>query len=250
MTILQYVSWSSKSSPEHFLLHLRQGQILPFVSRDAEGRSVLHFAAQRGNLSILNYVLSLSRHVDVDARDIRGQTPLHYAVQCKRTETIDLLVARGSRVRAIDTNGCTVLHCAVMHNNVAAIKRLLELGAADDLLLLDRDERTPFQVALRWKASESVQYIMDLGIQGTYGQPTDIAPPSQARHRGLRDNGQFRERAPFAIRQIQVETSYHRCSRLHHPIRCLPLIHNSAMDLSCNNRRRQIVERLYYSVVV
>jgi hypothetical protein len=63
-----------------------------------------------------------------------------------------------------------------MHNNVAAIKRLLELGAADDLLLLDRDERTPFQVALRWKASESVQYIMDLSIQGTYGQPTDIAP--------------------------------------------------------------------------
>lgn len=176
MTILQYVSWSSKSSPEHFLLHLRQGQILPFVSRDAEGRSVLHFAAQRGNLGILNFVLSLSGHVDVDARDIRGQTPLHYAVQCKRTETIDLLVARGSRVRAIDTNGCTVLHCAAMHNNVAAIKRLLELGAADDLLLLDRDERTPFQVALHWKASKSVQYIMDLSIQGTYGQPTDITP--------------------------------------------------------------------------
>jgi len=179
MTILQYVSWSSKSGPEHFLSLLQHDQIHAFTSRDAEGRSVLHFAAQRGNLGILNYALSLSGYMDMDVRDRKGRTPLHYAVQSKRTEAIDVLVARGATLRAIDTTGCSVLHYAAMYDNIAAIERLLQLGANHDLGLPDRDGNTPLQAALRRRALKAARFLIDLNNKGLCGQVTGMSAPLQ-----------------------------------------------------------------------
>lgn len=147
MTTLQYMAWSSQNSLEHFLPYARHGNAYDFISKDDEGRSALHFAARRGNLEILDHILQLSGDIGINSRDIRGYTALHYAVQNKRTDTLGLLVHQSADLHAVDPRERTVLHHAALQNNVAAVQRLIELGAEKDELAVDHNGRTPHAVA-------------------------------------------------------------------------------------------------------
>jgi ankyrin repeat protein len=166
MTILQYAAWSSKSEPQHLVPYLQFGEIYPILARDYAGRSLLHFAAMRGNMAILKYFLSLPHDVGLKIRDISGQSVLHYAVHSKRTEAIDFLVSNGADIDAVDTKGRTVLHCAAAKNNLAAIKRVVSLGGRGSLYLRDQDGRTPADLAYRYKAFEAAECLKSLSAEG------------------------------------------------------------------------------------
>lgn len=166
MTILQYAAWSSKSEPQHLVPYLQCGEIYPFLARDYAGRSLLHFAAQRGNIAILKYFLSLSHDVGLKIRDTSGQSVLHYAVHSKRTEAIDLLVSNGANIDAVDTKGRTILHCAAAKNNLAAIERVVALCGRGSLYLRDHDGRTPAELAYRYKAFEAADCLKSLTVEG------------------------------------------------------------------------------------
>ncbi|CAM9903168.1 unnamed protein product, partial [Choristocarpus tenellus] len=58
---------------------------------DEEGRTPLHFAADRGQLGVLSKLLELD--AVVDSRDADGMTPLAYAVACDHKEVVALLVS-------------------------------------------------------------------------------------------------------------------------------------------------------------
>jgi serine/threonine-protein phosphatase 6 regulatory ankyrin repeat subunit A len=162
MTILQYVAWSSKSQPEHLVPYLQCGEIYPFLARDYAGRSLLHFAAQRGNTAILKYFLSLPHDAGLKIRDISGQSVLHYAVHSKRTEVIDLLISNGADINVVDKKGRTILHCAAVKNNLAAIERVVALVGRDSLYLRDHYGRTPAELAHRYKAFEAESRLKSL----------------------------------------------------------------------------------------
>lgn len=182
MSVLHYIAWSSKSGPEHLLPYVRKDDVIPFISRDSDGRSILHFAAQRGNLAILRFICDIPGGVAVTGKDIRGQTPLHYAVQSKRVDAIDILVNRGASIFDVDSMGRTVLHCAAKRNNVAAVTRLLELGANKNLFSLDKTGRTPLTLAYHHKASAVVQYLVSLGICGFDANCDDTTSSFEAHH--------------------------------------------------------------------
>ena len=165
MTIIQYASWSSKSEPRHLVPYLKPGEISPLLARDYAGRSLLHFAAHRGNIAILKYLLSLSHEIGLNTRDMGGQSVLHYAAQCKRTEAINLLLSKGADVDAVDTKGRTVLHCAAARNNLPAIKRVVKVCGKRTLWSQDRDGRTPAELAYRHKAFKVNDYLNSLGAQ-------------------------------------------------------------------------------------
>jgi ankyrin repeat protein len=166
MTILQYAAWSSKSEPQHLVPYLQFGEIYPFLARDYAGRPLLHFAAQRGNIAILKYLLSLPHDVGLKIRDTSGQSVLHYAVHSKRIEAIDFLVSNGADINAVDTKGRTVLHCAAARNKVAAIERVVALSGRNSLYLRDEDGRTPAELAYRYKAFEAVECLKSLSPEG------------------------------------------------------------------------------------
>ncbi|CAM9277259.1 unnamed protein product, partial [Ectocarpus sp. 8 AP-2014] len=48
---------------------------------DEEGRTPLHFAADRGQSTVISSLLALG--AAVDSRDADGMTPLAYAVACE-----------------------------------------------------------------------------------------------------------------------------------------------------------------------
>lgn len=59
--------------------------------QDEEGRTPLHFAADRGHAAAASRLLELGARID--AQDSDGMTPLAYAVACENEKAIEVLVS-------------------------------------------------------------------------------------------------------------------------------------------------------------
>ena len=71
------------------------------LSVDNDGRTCLHFAASRGNLDVLSYLVGRVSLEDVEKQNIRGRRPFHYATESSRAAgIIDILMKRGYNVYA------------------------------------------------------------------------------------------------------------------------------------------------------
>ncbi|XP_077977718.1 uncharacterized protein LOC144433285 [Glandiceps talaboti] len=88
----------------------------------------------------------------IDAKDVYGSTPLHYAAMRRNGEfAVDELIRAGKRrkksdfIEAKDNQGMTPLHVACMHQNVYIVQKLKEQGAKLDAE--DDEKRTPFHLA-------------------------------------------------------------------------------------------------------
>ena len=161
MNIPQYVC-SSKSSRLIDLFRCSRGNVSSLQVTDEEGKTTLHHACQRGNLELIEFLLNEQKDA-VSHPDWCGRTLMHYATESGRSaQVIELLVSRGFDPRAVDHQGRTVLHDAASGRSVAAIEKLIELGAADDLNALDDDSRTPLQLAALCGRAEAVELLRSL----------------------------------------------------------------------------------------
>ena len=82
-------------------------------ARDDRGRSSLHFAATKANSTMLN--LLLEYHANVSIRDERQNMPLHLAACTNNIETVTALLRAGADARAKDGSGFTALSYAESH---------------------------------------------------------------------------------------------------------------------------------------
>ena len=83
MSISHYLDWSSRSTPQTF----QRGRLCDeagLLAVDALGRTCLHFAAARGNLGVLAYLVGRVEVDDLSKRDVNGKTPFHYADRSSR----------------------------------------------------------------------------------------------------------------------------------------------------------------------
>jgi len=129
------------------------------VNTDKEGRPLLCEAIQNEQKQT---VLFLLQHgADVDAKDKREFTPLHYAAEKGYAEIAELLIEKGANVNATDTNKETPLHIAVLcgHKDVA-----LALLAAEAFVNAENSmSRTPLHYAAREGHSEAVKVLLAHG---------------------------------------------------------------------------------------
>ncbi|MBV2145604.1 MAG: ankyrin repeat domain-containing protein [Wolbachia endosymbiont of Pissodes strobi] len=94
-------------------------------ARDEKGRTVLHYAVDAKTVRLL-----VEKGVNVNAADARGYTALHLAVTEKRIETVRELIKSGANANAEEYgNKCTPLHLACMVGKVEVVKELVEAGA-------------------------------------------------------------------------------------------------------------------------
>lgn len=86
-------------------------------------------------------------HLDVNAADILGWTPLHYIANRSgdHYRSFSKVVDAGGQIDARTMLDYTPLHLAASQGNLEIVKRLLELGA--DKEALNADQRTPFHLA-------------------------------------------------------------------------------------------------------
>ncbi|KAM3298985.1 hypothetical protein ACQJBY_040469 [Aegilops geniculata] len=83
--------------------HLESG--VEINARDSRKRTPLHWAVDRGHLGAVE-LLVLS-NADVNAQDDEGQTPLHYAVRREREDIAQLLVGQHADLQIKDGDGNT-----------------------------------------------------------------------------------------------------------------------------------------------
>ncbi|NER51420.1 MAG: protein kinase [Symploca sp. SIO1A3] len=124
---------NSESNQQEDLAELMIAKIEDINTRDNKDRTKLHFAAMLSRKETAE--LLIAKGIDVNAKDRDGKTPLH-SVRSK--EVAELLIAKGADVNAKDKNGWTPLH-SVRSKEVAEL--LIAKGA--DVNAKDKNGRTP-----------------------------------------------------------------------------------------------------------
>jgi len=66
----------------------------------------------------------IDKGADVNARGVRGVTPLHVASNYGRMEEVELLLAKGANVQAKDDTGLTAADLAEERGHFEVVKRL------------------------------------------------------------------------------------------------------------------------------
>ncbi|MCL2104127.1 MAG: ankyrin repeat domain-containing protein [Kiritimatiellaeota bacterium] len=96
--------------------------------RDAIARYLID-TNQKGEQPDFKYIKHFaSQGANVNAKDVFGRTPLHWAAICGNIEAIKFLVSQGADVNARDSKGYTPLHQAA-RGNIEAVKFLVSKGA-------------------------------------------------------------------------------------------------------------------------
>ena len=71
----------------------------------------------------------LKQHVDVNAPDVDGMTPLHWAAHWDELELAKMLLAAGANAKATNRYGVTPLHEATLVADVPLMEAFLKAGA-------------------------------------------------------------------------------------------------------------------------
>lgn len=101
---------------------------LHFGDEEHRRWACLHYAAARGDLEALEWILAEGG--DVDVRNGAGRTPLAEAAKRGRLEAVRTLLDHGAEIDVYDTrSGFTPLHLAAEDNRAAVVRRLLASGA-------------------------------------------------------------------------------------------------------------------------
>ncbi|KAL8713773.1 MAG: hypothetical protein Q9220_002300 [cf. Caloplaca sp. 1 TL-2023] len=184
LSISHLIAHSNRSTVVDFL-HGQAYDMMDLWTADRFGRTCLHLAAKRGNLSILEYLLIRAPPHEVTRKDSQGRTPLHYSVQSSRcASTIDLLLANGGQVFTRDDSGCNLLHHASRWGNLKAIRKTLSLDAGRTLLCRDAYGRMPSHYATRALSGTST-YLSKLESTTCAGFADNISSSQAQSHQQI-----------------------------------------------------------------
>lgn len=162
----------------------------------ANQRSALHYAAAFGHLPAAEWLIC-EQMAEVDAADMDGNTPLHFAVLLRKMDVVKLLVGNGANscklnndelmpvsycqdtemfealfspeghkdIEAMDSNKRTLLHYAAQHaHSEAIISQLLTIAEDPHLLQADIHGDTFLHVAAKAGNVEAVKALKTSGF--------------------------------------------------------------------------------------
>ncbi|MDQ7825751.1 MAG: ankyrin repeat domain-containing protein [Candidatus Eremiobacteraeota bacterium] len=98
-------------------------------SRDKDGKTPLHYAAEGGHLEIVDILITRGANVKTECNV--GMTPLHLAVMNAHREVSLLLINRGANINARSKFGLTPLKVARTSNKPHMVEILKEYGAKE-----------------------------------------------------------------------------------------------------------------------
>ena len=83
------------------------------AKNETEAHPLLHWAALESQIPVMNYLISqlgeLPAQFDIDARNPRGETALHWACLRGHVRAVHLLLEHGAKIFAVDDRGYSAL---------------------------------------------------------------------------------------------------------------------------------------------
>ena len=123
------------------------------------GRTALHAAAAAGNhLDVVQFLIE--KGADLNARDADGMSPLDEAVRRGSLSSTAILLANGARLNERNTQtGETPINEAAYRGHSSLVVYLLQFHP--DLRILDKQNRSPLDNAIRMGKEESSLLLLD-----------------------------------------------------------------------------------------
>lgn len=152
---------AAKKHKEEFALKLCELTDVDVNYQDAEGRTVLHWAAANGLNSLLRTLLTESE-LDFAACDQNGETPMLLAAKNKQSESVKLLGAYDKDINRQGQNGFTILHWVIIHGDHDLLEELLE-SETIDINVKDSEGNTPLVLAASLKRYSCMRLLLKKG---------------------------------------------------------------------------------------
>lgn len=140
------------------------------------GKSPLHISASKGNLSLIQNLLS-SKNIQINIKDANGSTPLMLAAGSSLICVNELLKA-GADPTIVNLKGYTPLHFACANGRLDVIERLLLCNDVNINLGDDIHIDTPLNLALKGGQSNVVKYLLEHGAILTNSHVKSIDNPA------------------------------------------------------------------------
>ena len=101
-------------------------------------------AAEKGDLNVIQQLLTANPKLNLDTCDADGWTPLMYACTYEHIEVVDFLLKKGANPNTTLKNGWTALHSAAFSENEHLVRLLIVSKA--NIAAKDEFGKTPIQV--------------------------------------------------------------------------------------------------------
>jgi ankyrin repeat protein len=124
---------------------------------------ILHTLVWRDDIAAME--TAIANGADVNARNHRGWTALHWAAQIGRVRAVKLLIAKGAFVDELDRNGHTPLLMAMRHGEQSVVQLLLDRGANPDYG--GTYNQTPTELAMQLNQQETARSLVAAGAEMT-----------------------------------------------------------------------------------
>lgn len=125
------------------------------------GNTMLIEAVREGNLDMMQFLLD--QGADMGYTSVRGETPLHAAVDAEQPEAALFLLDRGYIIDIKNAKAYSALHLAVEQNKPAMVELLLDHGA--NIELTEKRRWTPLHIAVDAHHNGMVDLLLKRGAQ-------------------------------------------------------------------------------------
>ncbi|KAM7509514.1 hypothetical protein LguiA_019967 [Lonicera macranthoides] len=129
----------------------------------------LHVSAGHNSVEIVKFLLDWRglEKVELEAKNMYGETPLHMAAKNGCNEAAQMLLAHGAFVEAKANNGMSPLHLAVWHSlraeDCSTVKTLLEYNA--DCSAKDNEGMTPLNHLSQGPGNENLRKLLQCYLE-------------------------------------------------------------------------------------
>jgi ankyrin repeat protein len=123
------------------------------------GANDLRLVSAAKNRDVTAAQTLLKQRVDVNAPDVDGMTPLHWAAHWDELELAKQLLAAGANAKATNRYGVTPLHEATLVADVPLMEALLKAGANPEAAYGSGE--TPLMIAARTGNLDAVKLLID-----------------------------------------------------------------------------------------